>query len=47
MLLSTISPNPAFETWEILDNLILSCINASLTGEVLAQAAHCTSSYVV
>ncbi|XP_031273192.1 uncharacterized protein LOC116131351 [Pistacia vera] len=40
-------PNPAFEIWETQDNLILSCINASLTDDVLMQVAHCTTSYEV
>ncbi|KAF5465933.1 hypothetical protein F2P56_015895 [Juglans regia] len=34
----TLQPNPAFDLWEIQDNLILSCINASLTDEILMQS---------
>ncbi|XP_042946978.1 uncharacterized protein LOC122279823 [Carya illinoinensis] len=40
----TTSQNPLFEIWETQDNLILSCHNDSLTDEVLAQVAHCTTS---
>ncbi|KAF5447398.1 hypothetical protein F2P56_032953 [Juglans regia] len=43
----TTSPNPLFETWEIQNNLILSCINASFIDEVLVQVVHCTSSHAV
>lgn len=43
----TTSPNPLFDTWETQDNLILSCINSLLTDEVLAQVAHCDTSYAV
>ena len=33
-------PNPAYDFWETQDNLILSYINSSLSGEVLTQVAH-------
>jgi hypothetical protein len=41
------TPNPAYDIWETQDNLILSCINSSLSDEVLAQVAHCSTSAVV
>ncbi|KAF5468811.1 hypothetical protein F2P56_012931 [Juglans regia] len=37
-------PNPVYVFWETQDNLILSCINSSLSEEVLAQVAHCNTS---
>ena len=40
-------PNPAYDIWETQDNLILSCINSSLSDEVLAQIAHCSTSAAV
>lgn len=43
----TKSPNPLFDTWETQDNLILSCLNSSLTDEVLAYVAHCTTSHAI
>ena len=33
-------PNPLYVIWETRDNLILSCINSSLSDEVLTQVAH-------
>nr|TKS12698.1 hypothetical protein D5086_0000060760 [Populus alba] len=41
------TPNPAYDIWETQDNLILSCINSSLSDEVLAQVAHCSTSVAV
>jgi len=38
---------PAYDIWETQDNLIFSCINSSLSDEVLAQVAHCSTSAVV
>ncbi|KAJ0034611.1 hypothetical protein Pint_24642 [Pistacia integerrima] len=32
------TPNPSYDLWETQDNLILSCINSSLSDEVLAQS---------
>ena len=40
-------PNPAYDFWETQDNLILSCINYSISEEVLAQVAHCNTSVEV
>jgi len=33
-------PNPLYDIWETRDNLILSCINSSLSDELLTQVAH-------
>jgi len=33
-------PNQSYTNWETQDNLILSCINSSLSYKVLAQVAH-------
>jgi hypothetical protein len=41
------TPNPAYDIWETQDNLILSCINSSLSDEVLAQVAHYSTSAAV
>ncbi|KAA8534369.1 hypothetical protein F0562_031880 [Nyssa sinensis] len=38
------TPNPLYDIWETQDNLIISCINSSLSDEVLAQVAHCSTS---
>ncbi|KAF5475541.1 hypothetical protein F2P56_007339 [Juglans regia] len=43
----TLQPNPAFDLWETQDNLILSCINASLTDEILMQVSQCSTSHEV
>lgn len=41
------SINPSYETWETQDNLIVNCLNSSLSEEVSAQVAHWTSSHNV
>jgi hypothetical protein len=33
----TMQSNPAFDIWETQDNLLLSCINASLTNDILTM----------
>jgi hypothetical protein len=43
----TMQSNPAFDIWETQDNLLLSCINASLTDDILMQVAQCTTSHAV
>ncbi|KAF5460707.1 hypothetical protein F2P56_020557 [Juglans regia] len=43
----TTTLNPLFDIWETQDNLIVSCLNASLTDEVIAQVALCTTSHEV
>lgn len=37
-------PNPSFANWETQDNLILTCIDSSLSDEVLAQITHYSTS---
>jgi len=37
----TMQPNPTFDIWKTQDNLLLSCINASLTDDRLMQVAQC------